>query len=398
MRISTSQIHNAGLDSIQRQQVEMSRAQTQLASGKRILSPADDPGGAVQSLQFREAIARLDQFARNGGMAEARLNHEEVVLAQVMDGMQRVRELAIQGNNATQTPETRRAIAGEVRQQLEALYELANTRDANGEYLFAGFDSLDRPFSMGAGGVSYSGSDQAREIAISEERRVRLGDAGDAVFMNIPEGNGRFVVTEAAANTGSGVVQETTVRTEGAWDGGTRTLRFTAPGTWEAVDADGSVAATGTHAPGETLVVDGLAIRLDGTPAAGDTFELRPAGGRDMFGIYADLATALESGATTPAERAQLNGAIGRTLADLDQAGEQVSSIRSTVGSRLNAIDGQAEMRGIETLALQETLSEIEDLDYAEAISRFNLRMVGLQAAQQSYSMLARFSLFDYMR
>jgi flagellar hook-associated protein 3 FlgL len=398
MRISTSQIYNGGMDSIQRQQGEMNRIQMQLASGKRILSPSDDPGGAVQTLQFRDAIARLDQYDRNGNMAQARLRQEEVVLDQVMNGMQRVRELAIQGNNATQTPATRAALAVEIRQQLDQLYDLANTRDANGEYIFAGFASLDRPFTAGPLGAEYNGGAQAREIAISDERRIALGDPGDAVFMNVLEGNGRFVVTEAAANTGTGAVQEASVSSAGAWDGEPRTVRFTAPDAWEVVDALDNVLASGSYAAGGTLAFEGLAVRLSGTPAAGDTFELRAATGQDIFGIYAGLADALEQPSTDPADRARQTGAIGRVLGDLDQAAARISDVRSTVGARLNAVDSQGAQREIEVLELNRTLSEIEDLDYAEAISRFNLRMVGLQAAQQSYSMFARLSLFDFLR
>ena len=398
MRISTSQIYSAGMEAIQRQQAEMQRVQQQLASGKRILSPSDDPGGAVQSLQFRDAMARLEQYARNGSLAEARLSQEENVLGQAMDSLQRVRELAIQANNATQTPETRRAIAVEIRQQLEQMYQLANTRDANGEYIFAGFASLDRPFVPTPAGAQYNGGAQARQVAISDERRIALGDTGAAVFMGIPEGNGRFVVTEDAANTGTGAVQETTVATPGAWDGTARTLRFTAPGAWEVVDAANNVVAAGTHASGGTITFEGLSVRISGSPAAGDSFSVRASAGQDIFAIYSELADALEQPIGGPADSARQTGAIGRALADLDQAAARFSEVRSTVGARLNAVDSQAAQREIELLELNRTLSEVEDLDYAEAISRFNLRMVGLQAAQQSYSMFARLSLFDFLR
>ncbi len=398
MRISTSQIYNAGMDSIQRQQAEVNRVQQQLASGKRILSPSDDPGGAVQSLQFRDSMARLEQYARNGSLAQSRLNQEENVLGQAMDSLQRVRELAIQANNASQTPETRRSIAVEIRQQLEQMYQLANTRDANGEYIFAGFASLDRPFVATPAGAQYNGGAQARQVAISDERRIALGDTGAAVFMDIPEGNGRFVVVEDAANTGTGAVQETSVSSPGAWDGTERTLRFTAPDTWEALDADSNVVASGSYSSGGTITFEGLSVRLGGSPAAGDSFSLRASAGQDIFAIYSELADALEHPVAGAADAARQTGAIGRALSDLDQAAGRFSEVRSTVGARLAAVDSQAEQREIEWLELSRTLSEIEDLDYAEAISRFNLRMVSLQAAQQSYSMFARLSLFDFLR
>lgn len=398
MRISTTQIYNSGIDSIQRQQAELNRVQQQLATGKRILSPSDDPGGAVQSLQFRDSMARLEQYARNGSMASARLAQGEAVLGQALDSLQRVRELAIQGNNATQTPETRRAIATEIRQQLAAMYDLANTRDANGEYIFAGFASLDRPFTEGPGGAVYNGGSDPRQVAISDGRRIDLGDPGDAVFMGIPEGNGTFVVTENAANTGTGSVRETTVSSPGAWDGTPRTIRFTAPDAWEAVDAGNNVVASGSFEEGGTINFDGLSVRLGGAPAAGDTFELRASAGQDIFAIYSNLADALEQPVAGAADAARQSGAIGRALGDLDQAAGRISDVRSSVGARQAAIEAQDQQREVEFLELSRTLSEIEDLDYAEAISKFNLRMAGLQAAQQSYTMFTRMSLFDFLR
>jgi flagellar hook-associated protein 3 FlgL len=193
-------------------------------------------------------------------------------------------------------------------------------------------------------------------------------------------------------------VQETSVSAPGAWDGTERVLRFTAPDTWEVLDPASNVVATGSYASGGTITFEGLSVRLGGTPAAGDSFELRPSAGQDIFAIYSELADALEQPIAGPADTARQVGAMGRALSDLDQAAGRFSEVRSTVGARLSAIDSQGAQREVEFLELSRTLSEIEDLDYAEAISRFNLRMVGLQAAQQSYTMFARLSLFDFLR
>src|SRR5690606_12039494 len=134
------------------------------------------------------------------------------------EGLQRVRELALQGNNGSQTNETRRFIAGEIRQMLDELLQLANTHDANGEYIYAGVTSLTRPFSPGAGGeVTYNGDDGQRQIQISPVRQIAIGDSGQRVFMDIPEGNGTFTVHEDPANSGGGVIDAGSVRDLSAW-------------------------------------------------------------------------------------------------------------------------------------------------------------------------------------
>jgi flagellar hook-associated protein 3 FlgL len=75
-----------------------------------------------------------------------------------------------------------------------------------------------------------------------------------------------------------------------------------------------------------------------------------------------------------------------------------VLELRTSVGARLNTIDSQGLVSEDQTLQLKAALSSIEDLDYAEAISRFNLQQVALQAAQQTYVQLGRLSLFDFIR
>jgi flagellar hook-associated protein 3 FlgL len=85
-------------------------------------------------------------------------------------------------------------------------------------------------------------------------------------------------------------------------------------------------------------------------------------------------------------------------IVDLDQAMEGVFNVRASVGARLHALESQTEINDSVVLSHQKTLSSIQDLDYAEAISRLQLQLVGLEAAQQSYVKLQGLSLFDYIR
>jgi flagellar hook-associated protein 3 FlgL len=97
MRVSTTQIFRNGIDSIQQNQVDLSRTQQQLASGRKILSPSDDPAGAVQALQLRSSVDKVEQYQRNADMLAQRLQLSETTVGAVVSGLQRVRELALQG-------------------------------------------------------------------------------------------------------------------------------------------------------------------------------------------------------------------------------------------------------------------------------------------------------------
>jgi flagellar hook-associated protein 3 FlgL len=402
MRVSTTQIFRNGIGAIQDNQQSLARTQLQLGTGKRILSPADDPSGAVQAMEFRSAVQKTEQYQRNGGLLEQRLQLSESILSSVGEGLQRVRELALQGNNATQTNETRSYIAGEIRQVLDELLQLANTRDANGEYIYAGITSLTQPFSPGSGGdVIYNGDDGQRKLQISPVRQVPIGDSGQAVFMDIPTGNGTFAVRDDPGNTGGGVIDAGSVTDFSAWVPDDYSIGFSEVGgelVYEVRDGGGAVIlGPEPFQEGEAIRFNGVETRILGMPAAGDSFSLSPSASQDMFSTYRQLAEALESPVTDTAGRARLNNAVNRALVDLDQALGNVIDTRASVGARLKTVENQRNINEDVLLQFKSTLSEIEDLDYAEAISRFNLQQTSLQAAQQSYVQVQRLSLFNYL-
>jgi len=300
MRISTQEFYRQGVDVMQNQQTRLNSIETQLATGKRVNTPSDDPSAAVQVLNLGEVSDRIAQFQRNAGMAQSRLEQEEVALDGVGNMLQRVRELAVQGNNGTMGPESRKAIAYEVRQHLEGFLQLANSRDANGEYVFAGYRTDQPPFAHdGVGNFTYNGDSGQRQVQIGENRDVAIGDPGDAIFQNIP------------ANAG-----------------------------------------------GNTSV------------------------GKILF----DLASNLESGNADPNALTDLDSALGRVL-----------DTRAKVGSRVAAIGDQKDANDAMDLAVVQVKSSLEDLDYAEAISRFNQQLAGLQASQQAFLKIQGLNLFNFL-
>src|SRR4030095_14194110 len=111
MRISTAGIHHAALTALLSQQSVLSKTQTQIASGKRVQTPADDPVAAVHIMELQRALAESDQFNQNADMAKNRLTLEEQSLADVGTLLTRVREITVQGNNGSVDPASRRLLA-----------------------------------------------------------------------------------------------------------------------------------------------------------------------------------------------------------------------------------------------------------------------------------------------
>lgn len=207
MRISTQVMQNLAVEAMQDQQSKLSKTQLQLASGRRILAPSDDPSASSLAVSMRENLARIDTYTDNITQARSRLETEENVLRNISDALQRVRELTLQGANASQPDETRASIAGEIRQRLEQIVDLANTRGANNEYIFGGYRSQTEPVQYdNAGSYSYAGDSGQRFVQISPTRQVAVSDPGLDVFFGVRDGNGVFATSADTGNNGSGVI------------------------------------------------------------------------------------------------------------------------------------------------------------------------------------------------
>ena len=406
MRISTTQIFQTGIDQIQRGQTELNRTSLQMGRGERILSPSDDPSGATQVNQFERIIQATKQYQRNIDNTQPRLQQEESALQSGTDLLQRARELVVAGNNDSQTNETRSYLAGELRQLRDGMFDIANTKDPNGEYLFAGTKSLQQPFQQdGTGAVRYEGAEgtgSIREVAISPNRKIPVGDTGARVFMDIPENDGRVGAEVLNREPGSTlVVEQTGVNDSAALTDQTYTITFQDLGGgeigYQVVDEGGGTVDSGPYVSGEAIVFEGRSITLSGTPEVGDEVVSRPAQNKSVFETLDAIIAALEEGGATGTSRANLGTASNTALADLDAVLGNFSDIRAEVGSRLKTFDQQKDLNEDRLVDLNSAVSEIRDLDYAEAISRFNQQQVALQAAQQTYTQVNRLSLFDFL-
>jgi flagellar hook-associated protein 3 FlgL len=401
MRLSTAGLHRHSIEAILEQQARLAKTQTQVTTGQKFQTAAEDPIGATRAAALDRTLADNAQYARNSNILEARLNYEEQSLADATAVLQSVRDRALQGANSTLGQVERRMLANDVRQQLAALMDVANRDDANGEYLFAGTSTSTKPFALGTAGVNYQGDLTNRQIRISSSQALADAHTGADVFMNIAERNGVFRTSVNAANTGTGSINVGSVNDLAAWVPDNYTLQFTSATDWQVVDDTlpaPNVIATGTgFTPGQSISFNGITVTVTGAPAANDSFAIAPAQKIDMFAMLEDLAMALENGSSNGSAGAAFATNMGAAIANLDQALDRIVGVRAEVGARLSAIDQAEVTRDDEAIDLQSLLSDLRDVDYAQAISQLNQQFAGLQAAQAAYTRIAQLSLFDYL-
>ncbi|NLR75803.1 flagellar hook-associated protein FlgL [Leeia aquatica] len=190
MRMSSLTMRELSVSNIQQRQLDLMQAQQQLGTGRRVLVPSDDPVAAARSLDVSQALGRTQQFNENGGRANSILALMETQLNGVMHGIQNLRELAVKAGNGGLSDANRKALAAEVEARFREMLNIANTRDADGLYMFSGYQGNVQPFNETAsttpvGTVAYAGDDGVRRIQISETREVQVSEAGNTVFGNL---------------------------------------------------------------------------------------------------------------------------------------------------------------------------------------------------------------------
>ncbi len=397
-RISTTGFYRNAIDTMLQRQSAVARAQEQLATGQRVLRGADDPLAAGASVALDRSLAELERFGLNSNVLSNRLNLQESTLGEAGEAMHRLRELGVQAVNSVLSPSDRASISKEVEQIRERMLSLANSVDASGRYLFGGSQDDKKPFIDNAGAVTYLGDQVQRRIEVAPELALADAEAGSEVWLRIPTGDGRVTAAAAAGNNGTGVLSGFSLLDNATWNNADLSLRFTGPNAYEVLDGGGAVINAGAFTSGQTINFNGVSMKIDGAPAAGDTFAIGPSRPRDVFATVQNFIDALNQPANDITERTRQQNALSAVLFDVGAAQSHLIDKRASGGARLAAIDDANDLRSAQSITLKSALSDLRDVNVAEAVSRLSQESTALEAAQASFTRIQGLSLFNYIR
>lgn len=326
MRVSTSMMFNTGLRGITSLQSELFKTQNQLSTGRRIVTPADDPIGASEALEVSQSKGVNKQFLNNQADASTQLTLAEGIVGSVGDSLIRIGEIAAQAANPMNDDAKRGMLASELKLQLETIIGLANTQDGTGLHIFAGYKSTTEPFSINGLATPPTSGATTPSYGLSNTYVSYGGDAGKPML--------QVSASKTIATSESGIDVFMQVK-----------------------DAQGNVT-------GQSIfdTIKNLIDIID--PSSGMSFS----------------STALE----------QARDQIKNTV-------DHVANIRATLGARLNAVDGLATTATDINYLYDVRLSELQDLDYTEAISRFTRYQTQLEATQLTYKQTSQLSLFNIL-
>lgn len=435
MRISTNMLFEQGVFNMNAQLAKLARYQEQIATGRRVLSPADDPVAASRALEVSQSESINKQYMRNAESASSTISQNEGTLSTVTRNLQDLRELAVNAGNGVHSEKELKMLASEVRGLYGELLSLGNATNGNGQYLYSGYQGSTQPFVESVPGtVTYYGDEGQRMMQISASRQAAVSDSGADIFTKIRNGNSVFVTAANSANTGSGIISPGSVLDKTLWNVAANNKNFTikfdvnnatqpATTTYDIVDnVSGNSLLTGvaaaasgpylrtyttdtaislkTVAPPDTNATPfdyGAEVEIKGAPATGDSFTVNASTDQDIFRTVWNLVNSLESANIGATGAAVLNNSLNAALSNISNALDNVLTVRAAVGARMKEIDtthGTDEDYGLQ---YAKTLSELRDLDFAKTLSDLTMQQTSLDAAQKSFVKISQLSLFNYV-
>lgn len=207
LRITQGHLFSRALRDIHNGLSNITRLQQQVASGRRVNAPSDDPVAALRILPLNGEIRDLRRMVENAQLAREVLSLGSSSLEHASEAMQRARELAVQAANGTRNEGDRASIAGEIDQLLRQMVSIANT-DRGGRFLFGGTATDSPPFELvedgGGTRVVYRGNRQGVSVQVAPSVQTTLNMPGDGIFLGRDRGATRFQGDTGAAPTGAG--------------------------------------------------------------------------------------------------------------------------------------------------------------------------------------------------
>ena len=288
-------------------QNQLAKSQAQLAQGKQVINASDAPNQSSTIQRLQSLLSRQESYQSSLNTVRTRLQGEEIVLQSVGDLIVRAKEVALQGANDTLNAGNRDALAKEMQALRDQMLSLANTKDSNGNYLFAGSRVKQPAFSETANGSPvYLGDQTHMNVRVGEQRSIAVNRTGTDAFVPVAR-----------------------------------------------IDKGGTSVGVG------------------------------------FFKVMDDLIAGLKE-----VNRDNIRRGVG----ELDTLQTGVSEAQAQVGTNLNVVDQQNSVIEDTTLNLKTTLSSIEDLDFATAITKMNQQMISLEAAQSSFAKISQLNLFNYIK
>ncbi|MBH0038092.1 flagellar hook-associated protein FlgL [Pseudoalteromonas sp. SWN166] len=417
MRLSNNLMYQNNINKILDNQQGVANAQERVTTGEKYLTTSEAPAAISQGMLYSNKIQTNEQYTKNINQLSGRLETEETILQSINTNIQQAQELTIQAGNGAYTKDDLKSIASELSGIQQTLANLMNTRSEDGKFIFSGYQDSTQPyqFDSAAGEYTYNGDQGQHQITIAEGVSIKASDNG---FDTFEKTNARLNVESNTASF-SGSITAASVYVDGQAEfdkfhqanyNADPTASATAntfsvlvspgatatdPQTYE-IYRDGAAlipAVTG-EVTDEPIDFAGMKIEFEGSAPGQLDFSLEKPGKENVLNTLQSLITGLNDGTL---EGDDFQEVLADGLVQLQNASEQVVFTQASLGGRMNAVDSVSDSNLAQDIQNKSNLSDLVEVDMAEAISELTKQETALQASQATFGRLTNLSLFDYL-
>lgn len=393
MRISTSQFYRDQAAAINKRYEEIGRLMMINERGEKLLLPSDDPVLASRAASITDSISQLKSYEQNEILSTGRVDFFKSSMDITVGATNQIISVIQSAENDTLSDDQRQVLAANLSTYMNVLLGAANTKDSNGDYIYAGFNGDAQPYIVQNGSYQYQGTLDTTSITIGQNVNVLYAESGFTVFGQIPTGNGTFAITGSGSNTGTAYTTPGEIVNPGAYIADTYTLSFVTNGSGQLAYTISGVssgqvippppATIPTNAPayinGDDITFNGLTFNVTGTPDVGDSFQIAPSQNQNIFNSLQQLITLLQ----TPIGSSQTNLAafhqsLGQLSGTFANAFDNFVDYRAQVGTRAQLIDAQktanTEMRN-NLISIKTNLIGVDETDIISQIAQQRLSL-----------------------
>lgn len=193
MRLSTNTIYQSGTNRLIDLQADLSKLNNQISTGRRVVTPADDPVAAARIQELSNAKDMNTIYTNTRKVARTTLETYEANLTSVTSVVQDVQTLLTSAGNGTYSDEQRASIATELQNKYETLLGLANLKNSQGNFMYSGYNTGTKSFDDSG---TYQGNTSRMKLQVEVQSQMKVTFSGDAVFQ--ANGNDVFSTLQSA--------------------------------------------------------------------------------------------------------------------------------------------------------------------------------------------------------
>ena len=185
MRVSTNQYSQMMSGSLSQNSLGINKIMQQMATGKRLLIPSDDPMASTRVMSLKREQAAISQYQGNIEQADVALKKQETYLSSAVDVLHQIRDLMLWAGNGSNGPDELAAMADELEHLQDSLVSLVNAKDENGKYLFSGNEVNTQPLVKDEdGNWVYQGDTGIREVVVGDGVTIQLNVNAEEMFFS----------------------------------------------------------------------------------------------------------------------------------------------------------------------------------------------------------------------